>query len=72
MWIGSVSHDNKIRFWHAGYLFEEDDDDDEEEGEGEEATGGNSGTAKAAGGGENEVHVAASEDGVLGSTVRVG
>ncbi|CAN0556680.1 unnamed protein product, partial [Ectocarpus sp. 12 AP-2014] len=30
MWIGSVSHDNNIRFWHAGYLFEEDDDDEEE------------------------------------------
>ena len=32
-WIGSVSHDSKIRFWHAEYLFEEDDDDNEEEGE---------------------------------------
>lgn len=32
-WIGSVSHDNSIRFWHAGYLFENDDDNDEEEKE---------------------------------------
>eukprot|EP00903_Cladosiphon_okamuranus_P007933 g7658.t1 len=50
MWIGSVSHDNKIRFWHAGYLFEEDDDDDkEQEGggeEGEEATAGDNADKK--------------------------
>eukprot|EP00752_Nemacystus_decipiens_P005547 g5019.t1 len=47
MWIGSVSHDNKIRFWHAGYLFEEDDDDEEED---EEAAAGENGAASAAGG----------------------
>lgn len=48
-WIGSVSHDDKIRFWHAEYLFEEDDDDEEEE-KGETA-GGASGV-NAEGGGE--------------------
>lgn len=50
MWIGSVSHDNKIRFWHAGYLFEEDDDDEDDEGDGE--TAGDGSAANAAGGGE--------------------
>lgn len=38
-WIGSVSHDNKIRFWHAEYLFEEDSDDEEDTQEGVESTG---------------------------------
>lgn len=44
-----MSHDDKIRFWHAEYLFEEDDDDEEEE-KGETA-GGASGV-NAEGGGE--------------------
>lgn len=48
-WIGSVSHDDKIRFWHAEYLFEEDDDDEEEEEE-EEKTGGASSGVNAGGG----------------------
>lgn len=29
--IGSISHDNVVRFWDVGFLHEEDDDDSEEE-----------------------------------------
>ncbi|CAM9857558.1 unnamed protein product [Pylaiella littoralis] len=50
-WIGSVSHDDKIRFWHAGYLFEDDDDEDDEDVEEEEHREEQDGAANAAGGG---------------------
>lgn len=49
-WIGSVSHDNKIRFWHAEYLFEEDDEDEEDGGE--EEAGASGSAAVVAGAGE--------------------
>ncbi|CAM9783246.1 unnamed protein product [Ectocarpus sp. 12 AP-2014] len=51
MWIGSVSHDNNIRFWHAGYLFEEDDDDEEEEAEQSAGASSNHATGGAGQGG---------------------
>ena len=71
MWIGSVSHDNKVRFWNAGYLFEEDDDDEEEEdGEEEEATAGENGAANAGGRGGSAAQASAFEGGVFGGPIR--
>eukprot|EP00904_Undaria_pinnatifida_P000792 jgi/Undpi1/10713/HiC_scaffold_29.g13161.m1 len=56
-WIGSVSHDDKIRFWHAEYLFEEDDDDEEEE-KGETAGGASGVNAEGGGEGASSSHKA--------------
>lgn len=47
-----MSHDNSIRFWHAGYLFEEDDDDGEEEEKGNEDVAHKGKSRKGAGGEE--------------------
>jgi WD repeat-containing protein 55 len=44
--LASASHDNTVKFWDTGYLFDEDDDEDE----GATAGGKKKGSAKAAGG----------------------
>ena len=36
--LASASHDNTVKFWDVGYLFDEDDGDDDNEGEGGVAT----------------------------------
>jgi hypothetical protein len=39
-YIASASHDNMIKFWDVGYLFEDDDDEDDDGGAGSAAAAG--------------------------------